>query len=49
LGKKWFAFSKLEVKSVEGIMNEIKGMMWNQIKMSELGLVGFKDDKLEYQ
>jgi hypothetical protein len=27
LGKKWFAFSKLEVKSVEGIMNEIKGMM----------------------
>lgn len=24
LGKKWFAFSKLEAKSVEGIMNEIK-------------------------
>jgi hypothetical protein len=24
LGKKWFAFSKLETKSVDGIMNEIK-------------------------
>jgi hypothetical protein len=23
LGKKWFAFSKLEAKSVENIMNEI--------------------------
>ncbi|WP_194976374.1 RhuM family protein [Aquiflexum lacus] len=27
LGKKWFAFSKLEAKSVEGIMNEIKGLI----------------------
>lgn len=27
LGKKWFAFSKLETKSVEGIINEIKGMI----------------------
>ena len=27
LGKKWFAFSKLEAKSVEGIMKEIKGMI----------------------
>ena len=27
LGKKWFAFSKLEAKSVEGIINEIKGMI----------------------
>lgn len=27
LGKKWFAFSKLETKSVEGIMNEIKGLI----------------------
>lgn len=27
LGKKWFAFSKMEVKSVEGIMNEIKGLI----------------------
>jgi hypothetical protein len=26
LGKKWFAFSKLEVKSVEGIMNEIRNL-----------------------
>jgi hypothetical protein len=31
LGKKWFAFSKLEVKSVEGIMNEIKNLNDNQI------------------
>lgn len=27
LGKKWFAFSKMEAKSVEGIMNEIKGLI----------------------
>jgi hypothetical protein len=27
LGKKWFAFSKLETKSVEGIINEIKGLI----------------------
>lgn len=27
LGKKWFAFSKLQIKSVEGIMNEIKGLI----------------------
>jgi hypothetical protein len=27
LGKKWFAFSKLEAKSVEGIMNEIKELI----------------------
>ncbi|MFY8165958.1 MAG: RhuM family protein [Sediminibacterium sp.] len=27
LGKKWFAFSKLETKSVEGIMNEIKELI----------------------
>lgn len=27
LGKKWFAFSKLEAKTVEGIINEIKGMI----------------------
>ena len=27
LGKKWFAFSKLDIKSVEGIMNGIKGMI----------------------
>jgi hypothetical protein len=27
LGRKWFAFSKLEAKSVEGIMNEIKGVI----------------------
>jgi hypothetical protein len=27
LGKKWFAFSKLEAKSVEGILNEIKGLV----------------------
>jgi hypothetical protein len=27
LGKKWFAFSKLEAKSVENIMNEIKGLI----------------------
>jgi hypothetical protein len=27
LGRKWFAFSKLETKSVEGIMNEIKGLI----------------------
>jgi hypothetical protein len=27
LGKKWFAFSKLNIKSVQGIMNGIKGMM----------------------
>jgi hypothetical protein len=26
LGKKWFAFSKLEAKSVDGIMHEIKGL-----------------------
>lgn len=26
LGKRWFAFSKLEAKSVEGIINAIKGM-----------------------
>jgi hypothetical protein len=26
LGKKWFAFSKLEVKSVESIMNEIRNL-----------------------
>jgi hypothetical protein len=26
LGKKWFAFSKLEAKSVDGIINEIKGL-----------------------
>jgi hypothetical protein len=24
LGKKWFAFSKLEAQSVEGILNELK-------------------------
>jgi hypothetical protein len=27
LGKKWFAFSKMEVKSVEGIVNEIKELI----------------------
>ncbi|WP_209329182.1 RhuM family protein [Lunatimonas salinarum] len=27
LGKKWFAFSKLETKSVEGILNEIKELV----------------------
>jgi hypothetical protein len=27
LGKKWFAFSKLETKSVEGIMNGITGIL----------------------
>ncbi|MBK7986483.1 MAG: virulence RhuM family protein [Ignavibacteria bacterium] len=27
LGKKWFAFSKLETRSVEGIMNEIKELI----------------------
>lgn len=27
LGKKWFAFSKLETKSVDGIMNEIKELI----------------------
>jgi len=27
LGKKWFAFSKMEVKSVNGIMNEIKELI----------------------
>jgi len=27
LGKKWFAFSKLEAKSVEGIINQIKGLI----------------------
>lgn len=27
LGKKWFAFSKLEAKSVENMMNEIKGLI----------------------
>jgi hypothetical protein len=27
LGKKWFAFSKVEVKSVEGIVNEIKELI----------------------
>ncbi|MBS1777186.1 MAG: virulence RhuM family protein [Bacteroidetes bacterium] len=27
LGRKWFAFSKMEVKSVEGIMNEIKELI----------------------
>jgi len=27
LGKKWFAFSKLEAKSVDGIMNEIKELI----------------------
>ncbi len=27
LGKKWFAFSKLETKSVEGIINAVKGMI----------------------
>jgi hypothetical protein len=27
LGKKWFAFSKLETKSVEGIINDIKGLI----------------------
>jgi len=27
LGRKWFAFSKLETKSVEGILNEIKGLI----------------------
>ena len=27
LGKKWFAFSKLETKSVEGIMNQIKELI----------------------
>jgi hypothetical protein len=27
LGKKWFAFSEMETKSVEGIMNEIKGLI----------------------
>lgn len=27
LGKKWFAFSKMEAKSVEGIMKEIKDMI----------------------
>jgi hypothetical protein len=27
LGKKWFAFSKLEPQSVEGIMNGIKGLI----------------------
>lgn len=26
LGKKWFAFSKLEAKSVQGILNELKGL-----------------------
>lgn len=27
LGRKWFAFSKLEAKSLEGIMNEINGLL----------------------
>jgi len=27
LGKRWFAFSKLEAKSVEGMMNEIKELI----------------------
>lgn len=27
LGRKWFAFSKMEAKSVENIMNEIKGVI----------------------
>lgn len=31
LGKKWFAFSKLEAKSVEGIMNEIKELIWSKV------------------
>jgi hypothetical protein len=27
LGRKWFAFSKLETRSVESIMNEVKGLL----------------------
>lgn len=27
LGRKWFAFSKLETKSVESIMNQVKGLL----------------------
>jgi hypothetical protein len=27
LGKKWFAFSKLEAKSVEGVLNQIKELI----------------------
>jgi hypothetical protein len=31
LGKKWFAFSKMEAKSVESILNSILELIWRKV------------------